>query len=100
LHKPKTDLGNRPLRFDPIIYSNASHGKRKKACDDNQIPKHLNFWDVKRKPCPVANVYPPLEGLSARRAPPKDIFQVDDDSATPNADATIIDQDYPVETYI
>jgi hypothetical protein len=29
-----------------------------------------------------------------------DIFQVDDDSATPNADATIIDQDYPVETYI
>jgi hypothetical protein len=87
-------LGNRPSRFDPIIYSNASHGKRKKACDDDQIPKHLNFWDVKRKPCPVVNV------LSARRAPPKDIFQVDDDSATPNADATIIDQDYPVETYI
>jgi len=38
--------------------------------------------------------------IRQERAPPKDIFQVDDDSATPNADATIIDQDYPVETYI
>lgn len=34
------------------------------------------------------------------RTLPKDIFQVDDDSATTNAVATIIDQDYPVEAYI
>ncbi len=31
-----------------------------------KILKHLGLWDVKRKPQPVANVYPPLEGPAHR----------------------------------
>ena len=31
-----------------------------------KILKHLGLWDVKRKPQPVANVYPPLEGPANR----------------------------------
>jgi len=31
--------------------------------------KHLNLWDIKRKPQPLANVYPPLEGPAQRCFP-------------------------------
>ena len=27
-----------------------------------KILKHLGLWNIKRKPRPTANVYPPLEG--------------------------------------
>jgi hypothetical protein len=53
--------------FDPLICAKCS-GKMKviAVIEDAQIIKkilkYLDLWDVKRKPPPRANVYPPLEG--------------------------------------
>jgi hypothetical protein len=45
-----------------------------------KILKHLDLWDVKRKPRPMANVYPPLEG------PPIDVFPAYDEQPGPSTD--------------
>ena len=53
-----------------------------------KILKHLNLWDVKRKPPARAN------------SPPTEIFINYDESSSPSADDYIIDADYPIETYL
>jgi hypothetical protein len=53
-----------------------------------KILKHLDLWDVKRKPPPRAN------------SPPTDPFIIYDERSSPSADDYIIDADYPIETYI
>ena len=61
-----------------------------------KILKHLDIWDVKRKPSPCAN------------DPPPESFIIYDQSSSPCADDYIIDADrtilrlskgYPIETY-
>ena len=59
----------------------------------NKILKHLDLWDVKRKPRPMANVYPPLEG------PPIDVFPAYDEQPGPSTDDYIRDPNYPSEAY-
>ena len=53
-----------------------------------KILKHLDLWDVKRKPPPRAN------------SPPTESFIIYDESSSPSADDYIIDVDYPIETYL
>ncbi len=53
-----------------------------------KILKHLDIWDVKRKPPPRAN------------DPPPEAFIIYDQSSLPSADDYIIDVDYPIETYL
>jgi hypothetical protein len=53
-----------------------------------KILKHLDLWDVKRKPPPCAN------------GPPPEAFIIYDQSSAPSADDYIIDVDYPIETYL
>jgi hypothetical protein len=53
-----------------------------------KILKHLDLWDVKRKPPPRAN------------GPPTESFIIYDEFSSPGADVYIIDADYPIETYI
>jgi hypothetical protein len=53
-----------------------------------KILKHLDLWDVKRKPPARAN------------SPPTEIFISYDESSSPSADDYIIDADYPIETYL
>ena len=50
-----------------------------------KILKHLDLWDVKRKPPPRAN------------SPPTESFIIYDNSSAPSADDYIIDSDYPIE---
>ena len=54
-----------------------------------KILKHLNLWDVKRKPPPCAN--------PRRRT---EAFIIRDQYSAPSADEYLIDADYPIETYI
>jgi len=53
-----------------------------------KILKHLDLWDVKRKPPPCAN------------GPPPEAFTIYDHSSAPSADDYLIDADYPMETYL
>jgi hypothetical protein len=53
-----------------------------------KILKHLDLWDVKRKPPPRAN------------SPPTESFIIYDNSSAPTADDYIIDSDYPIEVSI
>jgi len=53
-----------------------------------KILKHLDLWDVKRRPPPRAN------------GPPTESFIIYDESSSPCADDYIIDADYPIETYL
>jgi hypothetical protein len=57
--------------------------------DDSEIVKkilkHLNLWDVKRKPPPRAN------------GPPTESFIIYDESSSPGADDYIIDANYPID---
>ena len=53
-----------------------------------KILKHLDLWDVKRKPPPRAN------------SPPTASIIIFDECSSPGADDYIIDADYPIETYI
>ena len=53
-----------------------------------KILKHLDLWDVKRKPPPCAN------------GPPPEAFIIYDQSSAPSADDYLIDADYPIETYL
>ena len=53
-----------------------------------KILKHLDLWNVKRKPPPCAN------------GPPPEAFIIYDQSSSPSADDYIIDADYPIETYL
>ncbi|CAB1055780.1 hypothetical protein D1BOALGB6SA_514 [Olavius sp. associated proteobacterium Delta 1] len=53
----------------------------------NKILKHLDLWDVKRKPPPCAN------------SPPAGPHIIYEKSSSPGADEYIIDIDYPIETY-
>ncbi len=50
-----------------------------------KILKHLDLWDVKRKPPPCAN------------GPPPEAFIIYDQSSAPSADAYLIDADYPID---
>jgi hypothetical protein len=53
-----------------------------------KILKHLDLWDVKRKPPHCAN------------GPPPGAYIIYDESSSPSADDYIIDVDYPIETYL
>jgi hypothetical protein len=53
-----------------------------------RILKHLDLWDVKRKPSPCAN------------GPPPETFIIYDESLSPSADDYLIDANYPMETYL
>jgi hypothetical protein len=53
-----------------------------------KILKHLDLWDVKRRPPPRAN------------SPPTEAFIIYDGFSVPSADDYIIDADYPIETYL
>jgi len=53
-----------------------------------KILKHLDLWDVKRKPPPRAN------------GPPTEAIIIYDQSPAPSADDYLIDADYPIETYL
>ncbi len=62
-----------------------------------KILKHLDLWDVKRKPPPCAN------------SPPPETFIIYDELSSPGADDYLIDADrstqrlstgYPIETYL
>ncbi len=62
-----------------------------------KILKHLDLWDIKRKPPPRAN------------APPLEAFIIYDGSSAPSANDYIIDADrstlrlskgYPIESYV
>jgi len=62
-----------------------------------KILKHLDLWEVKRKPPPCAN------------GPPSEVFIIYDESSSPGADDYLIDADrttlrlstgYPIETYL
>jgi hypothetical protein len=53
-----------------------------------KILKHLNLWDVKRKPPARAH------------GPPTEAFIIYDEFSSPSADDYIIDVDYPIETYL
>ena len=53
-----------------------------------KILKHLDLWDVRRKPPARAN------------GPPTESFINYDQSSSPDADDYIIDADYPIETYL
>jgi hypothetical protein len=60
---------------DPLLCSRCQGSMRVIAFIEDEdvikkILKHLGLWEVKRKPLPRANVYPPLEG-SARRCFPR-----------------------------
>ncbi len=52
-----------------------------------KILKHLNLWDVRRKPPARAH------------GPPTEAFIIYDESSPPGADDYIIDADYPIEMY-
>jgi hypothetical protein len=53
-----------------------------------KIFKHLDLWDVKRKPPPCAN------------CPPPEAFIIYDQSSAPSANDYLTDADYPIETYL
>jgi hypothetical protein len=53
-----------------------------------KILKHLDLWEVGRKPPPRAN------------GPPAESFIIYDESSSPCADDYIIDANYPIETYL
>jgi hypothetical protein len=53
-----------------------------------KILKHLDLWDVKRKPPPCAN------------GPPPEAFIIYDQSSAASVDDYLIDADYPIETYL
>jgi hypothetical protein len=53
-----------------------------------KILKHLDLWDVKRKPPPYAS------------GPPPEAVIIYDESPAPSADDYLIDADYPMETYL
>ena len=67
LNFPKGTLFNRVNEVNPHLCHKCSSEKRAFAFIKNpdvikKILKHLDLWDVKRKLCPTANVYPPMEG--------------------------------------
>ncbi len=53
-----------------------------------KILKHLDLWNVKRKPPARAN------------GPPTEAFIIYDQSSSPSADDYLLDADYPIETYL
>jgi hypothetical protein len=53
-----------------------------------KILKHLNLWDVKRKPPARAH------------GPPTEAIIIYDESSPPSADDYLIDADYPIEAYL
>jgi hypothetical protein len=55
---------------------------------NKKILKHLDLYDVKRKPPPCAN------------GPPPEAFIIYDQSSAPSPDDYLIDADYPIETYL
>ncbi len=50
--------------------------------------KHLDLWDVRRKPPARAH------------GPPTEAFIIYDESSSPSAEDYMIDADYPIETYL
>ena len=61
-----------------------------------KILKHLDLWEIKRKPRPVANALPSdvfPAYLPVRRT------QTGDEQPGPSVDDYIIDSDYPAEAY-
>ena len=53
-----------------------------------KILKHLDLWDVRRKPPARAH------------GPPPETFIIYDELSSPGAGDYIIDADYPIETYL
>ena len=77
---------------DPLVCPKCSGAMRVIAFIEDpdvikKILKHLDLWDVKRKPRPTAN------------APPIDVFPAYDEQPGPSANDYIRDQGYPAEAY-
>jgi hypothetical protein len=100
----KPELTNRAFRrnwarliqkiyeVDPLLCPKCSGAMRVIAFIEapgviRKILKHLNLWDTKRKPQPLAN------------APPIDVALLYDDPPGPSAGDLVIDPQYPVESY-
>ena len=82
----------RIYEVDPLTCLKCSGEMRVIAFIENphvikKILKHLNLWDVNRKPHPTAN------------GPPKDLTIVYDEQKGPSTDDYIRDPDYPAEAY-
>jgi hypothetical protein len=78
---------------NPLLCAKCSGAMRIISLIDNseiikKILKHLDLWDVKRKPPPCAN------------GPPPESFIIYDHSSAPSADDYLIDADYPMGTYL
>ncbi len=53
-----------------------------------KIPKHLDLWEVGRKPPACAN------------RPPSETFIIYDETSSPSADDYLIDASYPMQSYL
>ena len=62
-----------------------------------KILKHLDLWDVGRKPPARANL--PVR-CTQTGVPPTEAFIIYDQSSSPGSDDYIIDADYPIESYL
>ena len=77
---------------DPLVCPKCSGPMRVIAfIEDSDVIKkiliHLDLWNVKRKPWPVAH------------DPPFDVFPAYDDPSGPDSEEYIKDPEYPAETY-
>jgi hypothetical protein len=59
------------------------------------ILKHLDLWEVKRKPPPW-----PMWYIRLWRSPPLEAFIIYDQSSAPSTDDYLTDADYPIEIYL
>ena len=93
LRKNWARLIQKIYNVNPLLCPKCSGSMRIISLIDDQqlvkkILKHLSLWDVKHKPHARAN------------GPPPDAFVIYDESSMPSADDYIIDDDYPIETYL
>jgi len=78
---------------DPLICPKCQGRMRVVAFIENpdlirKILKHLNLWDLKRPPRPVAH------------APPSEVSPTYDEPLAPSADDYIIDPVFPLDPYL
>ena len=80
------------IEVDPLVCPKCSGQMRVIAFIEDEdvirkILKHLDLWDVKRKPPPRAH------------GPPDAVISAYAEPSAPTVDDCIIDPDYPVEAY-
>jgi len=101
LNFPKGTLFNRVNEVDPLTCPKCRGKMRVIAFIEDphvvkKILRHLNLWESKRPPRPVAHAPPRIEFptyLPVRRT------QTGDDITQPSAEDYVADPVYPMETY-